>query len=221
MKSLRRHFMVALIMVLLASCSREIPGAQTPTVAAYETRIPAPTAAVTVLPRDERPNIIFILVDDLDRKLGTLEYMPHLQELMIERGMVFSDFFVSDPTCCPSRTTILRGEYTHNHEIYTSSAVEGFQKFYLLDHDSSTIATWLQAAGYRTMYLGKYLNGYPIPQDRTYVPQGWDEWYSPGRGKPYGGFDYTLNINGTLFPYGSHPDDYLIDVLSQQAEELL
>ncbi len=217
----RRIIMLTLVMVLLASCSGEIPGAQTPTAVAYETRIAAPTAAVTILPKDDRPNIILILVDDLDSKLGTLDYMPHLQELMIERGLVFSDFFVSDPTCCPSRTTILRGEYTHNHEIYTSSAIEGFQKFYLLGHDSSTIATWLQAAGYQTMYLGKYLNGYPISLDRAYVPQGWDEWYSPARGKPYTGFDYTLNINGTLAPYDADPEDYLMDVLSVQAEEFL
>jgi N-acetylglucosamine-6-sulfatase len=221
MTRLRRIFTLTLVTVLLAGCNAQIFGAQTATPAAYQTRVPVPTAAVTVLPNEDRPNIILILVDDLDSKLGTLEYMPHLQELMIEQGLVFKDFFVSDPTCCPSRATILRGEYTHNHEIYTSSAVDGFQRFYELDHDSSTIATWLQAAGYRTMYLGKYLNGYPIPVDRTHVPQGWDEWYSPARGKPYTGFDFTLNINGTLVPRGSHPDDYLMDVLSLQAEEFL
>jgi N-acetylglucosamine-6-sulfatase len=41
-----------------------------------------------------------------------------------------------------------------------------------LGRDQSTIATWLKSAGYRTKYLGKYLNGY----SGSYVPPGWDEW---------------------------------------------
>jgi arylsulfatase A-like enzyme len=209
------------MLALVAGCDLQVPVASSPVVSEYETRVPAPTARVTVLPRAERPNIILILVDDLDAKLGTIDYMPHLNELMIERGLMFRDFFISDTTCCPSRATILRGQYTHNHQIYSSSAILGFQEFYLLDHDSSTIATWLQAAGYQTIYLGKYLNGYPIRLDREYVPQGWDEWFSPARGKPYTGFDYTLNINGSLIPFGSQPQDYLMDVLSQQAGDFL
>ncbi len=221
MHPFRRAFILSITLVWISSCNVLAAVSQSPTPAAYEPRVPAPTAVVTVLPVDQRPNIILILVDDLDAKLGTIDYMPHLKELMIERGLVFSDFFISDATCCPSRTTILRGQYTHNHQIYTSSAVNGFQEFYRLDHDSSTIATWLQAAGYETIYLGKYLNGYPIRLDREYVPQGWDEWFSPARGKPYTGFDYTLNINGTLIPFGSQPEDYLMDVLSQQAGDFL
>lgn len=187
----------------------------------YASLVPLPTAEVTVLPKSDRPNIILILTDDLDNKLNTLDYMPNFRKLMIEHGLSMKDFFVTTPTCCPSRTTILRGQYTHNHEIYTSAATEGFQKFYLLNYDSSTIATWLGAAGYQTIFLGKYLNGYPIRLDREYVPQGWDEWYSPGRGKPYTGWNYTLNANGVLIPYGAQPEEYLLDVLALQMETLL
>jgi N-acetylglucosamine-6-sulfatase len=182
---------------------------------------PLPTAQVTVVPKSERPNIILILTDDLDRRLNSMEYMPNLQKLMVQNGLSFKDFYITTPTCCPSRTTILRGQYTHNHEIFTSSAVNGFQRFYLLNYDSSTLATWLQAVGYQTIFLGKYLNGYPIRLDREYVPQGWDEWFSPGRGKPYTGFNYTLNVNGTLISVDDKPEHYLLDILSTQMDEFI
>jgi N-acetylglucosamine-6-sulfatase len=209
------------VVILLTACVGIGQPSVTSTPVPYASLVPLPTVQVTVIPKTDRPNIILILTDDLDAKLDTLDYMPNLQKLMIERGLSMKDFFITTPTCCPSRTTFLRGQYTHNHEIYTSSAINGFQKFYLLHHDSSTIATWLDAAGYQTIFLGKYLNGYPIRLDRNYVPQGWDEWYSPGRGKPYTGFNYTLNVNGTLIPFEARPEEYLLDVLTLQMQNFL
>ncbi len=215
---IRRFVYLIIILLCVTACM----GPQmTGTPEAYASLVSLPTAQVTVIPKDDRPNIILILTDDLDRRLNSMEYMPNLQKLMVEHGLSMKDFFITTPTCCPSRTTILRGQYTHNHEIFTSSAVNGFQKFYLLNYDSSTLATWLQAAGYQTIFLGKYLNGYPIRLDRTYVPQGWDEWFSPGRGKPYTGFNYTLNVNGTLIPVDDKPEHYLLDVLSTQMDEFI
>lgn len=209
-------------LIIILSCVIACIGPQTTgTPEAYASLVPLPTAQVTVIPKSDRPNIILILTDDLDRKLNSIDYMPNLQKLMVQQGFSFKDFFITTPTCCPSRTTILRGQYTHNHEIFTSSAVNGFQRFYLLNYDSSTLATWLQAAGYETIFLGKYLNGYPIRLDREYVPQGWDEWFSPGRGKPYTGFKYTLNANGTLITYANQPEHYLLDVLSIQMDGFL
>jgi arylsulfatase A-like enzyme len=71
----------------------------------------------------------------------------------------------------------------------------GFQTFVENGGDQSTIATWLQDAGYNTARIGKYLVGYP--QDSTYIPPGWDEWYSTydGTGRY---FNYSLNENGTV-----------------------
>jgi len=207
--------------LILGAC---VP-ATTPSTAGEPTdfvgRSPAPTISVEVLPKGDRPNFVLILVDDLDARLGTMEHMPNVQALLVQQGLQLDGFYVTDPTCCPSRTSILRGEYTHTHQIYTSAPGEGFQRFYELDHDSSTLATWLQAAGYQTAFYGKYLNGYPLPEDRSYVPQGWNTWYSPARGKPYTGFDYTLNENGLLVSYGSEADDYLIDVLAAKVEDFL
>jgi arylsulfatase A-like enzyme len=219
----RQILPVFLCFIWLAGCSGPQSNREAPTSipTPYTIRIPAPTAPVTILPKQDRPNIILILVDDLDSKLGTIEFMPNLQKLMIKQGLSIKDFFVSDTTCCPSRSTILRGQYTHNHQVYTSNPIDGFERFYSLDHDSSTIATWLHAADYQTIYLGKYLNGYPNKSYRTYIPQGWDQWYSPARGKPYVGFNYTLNENGNLVDYVSNPQDYLLDVLSVKMQDFL
>ena len=179
-------------------------------------------ADVTVVPRSSRPNILLILVDDLDAKLGTINYMPHLQELLAAQGLSLDDFMISTPVCCPSRASFLRGQYAQNHQVLTNSTpLGGFEKFYSLQEESSTLATWLQAAGYHTVLLGKYLNGYPYPNDRTYIPPGWNEWYSPARGSPYQELNYTLNENGKLVGYGVGTRDYLTDVLSGKTVDFI
>ena len=221
MKSIYGKPVSILILILLTGCAGATSTSEPVLSTPRPTRNPVATESITVLPNENRPNFLIVLTDDLDARLGTLDNMHHVKELLIDKGTIIRDYFVSDPTCCPSRASILRGQYTHSHLIYTSEPADGFGQFYNLNYDSSTVATWLQAAGYRTIYLGKYLNGYPLPDDRTYVPQGWDEWYSPARGKPYVGFNYTLNENGLLAPYGSVAEDYLIDILSKQAEEFL
>jgi arylsulfatase A-like enzyme len=175
-----------------------------------------------VEPRSSRPNFLFIVTDDLDGRLGTLQYMPHLQELMTAQGLTFDDFLISTPVCCPSRSSILRGQYAHNHQVYTNAdPLGGFRKFHDLQNESSTLATWLQAAGYRTALFGKYLNGYPFADDRTYIPPGWSDWYSPARGTPYKEFNYYLNENGKLVGYGQGAADYMTDVLAGQVDGYL
>jgi arylsulfatase A-like enzyme len=169
-------------------------------------------------PPTVKPNIIFFLTDDQDLLLNSLDYMPHLKALITDHGAAFSHYFVPLSLCCPSRTTLLTGEYTHNHEVFTNGAPDGgFQKAYASGLESSTIATAFQGAHYRTVLLGKYLNGYPDTASPTYIPPGWTEWYVPAAGNPYTNFNYTLNENGTLVPYGSTPEDYLTDVVAGKA----
>jgi N-acetylglucosamine-6-sulfatase len=170
-----------------------------------------------------RPNIIFVLTDDLDsRSIADHEdQFPTLRRLR-EQGTAFRNFFVSLSLCCPSRTSILRGQYAHNTEIFTNDLPGGgFAKVFQRGLEGSTVATWLHDAGYRTVLLGKYLNGYPSGAGVTYVPPGWDEWYSPARGDPYSEFNYTLNENGRLVAYGSDPQDYLTNVLGFKATDFI
>src|SRR5215210_5578953 len=140
--------------------------------------------APTVAEKRGRPNIILILTDDLDAKPESISRMPNLQRYLVDRGTTFDSAFVSDALCCPSRATILRGQYPHNHRVLTNKPpLGGEERFTELGLEDSTGATWLHSEGYSTVMLGKYLNGFVPP-----VPPGWDLWY--GRGSvPVGDYE--------------------------------
>lgn len=175
-----------------------------------------------VLPMKNRPNILFILTDDLDGRLNTIDYMQNLQDLMVAHGTSLEDYFVTSPVCCPSRATTLRGQYTHNHRVYNNYAPDGgFEKFNESKEEDSTLAVWLQSAGYRTVLMGKYLNNYPYTDNREYVPPGWSEWYSPAKKNAYDGYDYVLNENGVLVAYSPAEKNYFTDVLSRKAVDFI
>jgi arylsulfatase A-like enzyme len=165
----------------------------------------------------QRPNIVFVLTDDEDFKAHA--YLPKVKALLADRGAVFDNYFVSYSFCCPSRTTAMRGQYPHNHRVVGNDIPSGgFPKFHEMGLENSTIATWLQAAGYHTALLGKFLNHYH-PQTDAPV-QGWDDWYVPGsNGHTY--FDYWMNENGTPVHYGSRPEDYLTDVMTRRTTAII
>ena len=163
----------------------------------------------------DRPNMIFVLTDDLD--LASVQKMPEIRSQLIEEGTSFENDFVSYPLCCPSRATILTGLYAHNHNVKGNYLpYGGFQKFRDEGHEENTIAARLQGSGYRTGYFGKYLNDYP-DDDPAHIPPGWDEWHVLVAETAY--FDYDLNENGEVNSYGKRPKDYINDVLSNKAIE--
>ena len=164
-----------------------------------------------------QPNVIFILTDDLD--FASAQKMPNLRSLLVEEGTSFEKAFASQSLCCPSRATILTGQYAHNHDIKGNKPPDGgFQKFRNEGLEGNTIAVRLQEeGGYRTAYFGKYLNGYPGAEPASYVPPGWDEWHGKLLGTLY--YNYGINHNGEVVSYGSETEDYFTDVLSHQATE--
>jgi N-acetylglucosamine-6-sulfatase len=162
------------------------------------------------------PSIVVILSDDED--LASHRVMARTKALIADQGATLANFFVTNSFCCPSRTTLLRGQYSHNHRVEGNDLpTGGFAKFMALGLGQSTIATWLKSAGYRTAFLGKLLNGYEPERDQP-LP-GWDEWYAVG-GK-FRNFDYTLNENGKVVAYGHRPQDHLTDVLARKAAEVI
>jgi N-acetylglucosamine-6-sulfatase len=121
----------------------------------------------------ELPNIIFVLTDD--QFPGTENLMPALKTNITNKGVKFTNMTSTFPLCCPSRATILRGQYAHNTHIYgNSSPLGGWEKFRDQGLQDSTIATWLNDAGYQTGLFGKYLNNYTD----LGIPPGWDRWYA-------------------------------------------
>ncbi|UCC71661.1 MAG: sulfatase-like hydrolase/transferase [Gemmatimonadota bacterium] len=166
----------------------------------------------TTEPIPQRPNLILILTDDLDWK--SMSYLPRLQRLA-DDGATFQNFFVTTPVCAPSRATMLRGQFAHNHGVFVNGGdVRGFDRFRDLGRESSTIATWLKSAGYRTAFLRKYMNGYP--DFASHVPQGWSEWFAVL--DKY--FDYRVNDNGRIVEYHG-TDNYETDVIASKAAEFM
>ena len=161
---------------------------------------------------------MFILTDDLSMDL--LPYMPHVLA-MEQQGLSFSNYFVSDSLCCPSRASTFTGNFPHDTGVFSNTGADGgFQKFHDLGEEQHTFAVALQNAGYRTALMGKYLNEYmQVPPSsgipENYVPPGWSEWDVAGWG--YNEYDYDLNENGTIRHYGHEPSDYLTNVLADKA----
>lgn len=63
------------------------------------------------------PNIVFIMTDDQDRRLGSLDYMPVVQRELVGKGVEFSNHYTTQALCCPSRSSLLRGQQVHNTNI--------------------------------------------------------------------------------------------------------
>ena len=159
------------------------------------------------------PNIVLILTDD--QRADTLRYMPHVRRQLGRHGLTFADGYVVNPTCCPSRASILTGNYSHTTGIYLNHSNERFGGFDAFD-DHDTIATRLHDAGYRTGLFGKYLNGYNRHVD--YVPPGWDEWFSTFRD---GYFDYKASVNGVRTSFGHARSDYGVTVLNERVHSFI
>jgi arylsulfatase A-like enzyme len=184
---------------------------------------PRALAGATPSPPTRRPNIVFVLTDDLAMNL--IRYMPAVLG-MEQAGMTFDNYFVSDSLCCPSRASIFTGNFPHDTMVLGNQGPNGgFGDFYRRGEQNATFATALQKAGYRTAMMGKFLNGYLDRQEGSdgvpdgYVPPGWNEWDVAGWGYPE--FNYEMNENGTIHDYGNQPQDYLTDVIAGKGVDFI
>lgn len=185
---------LVLALALVAAC--EGSGLGTPTAAARAAK---------------PPSIVLVLTDD--QRWDTLWAMPTVERSLVAHGVTFTRSFVANPLCCPSRSSILTGQYSHSTGVYLNSGPHGgFRAF----HDSRTIATLLHSAGYTTGLFGKYLNRYGVAAgDAHYVPPGWDRWGAFLAKTKY--YDYRLTDGRHVTGYGHDPAAYSTDVLARKA----
>ncbi len=181
----------------------------------------APPTAPSARGGQQRPNIVFVLADDLAWNL--VRYMPHVLT-MERRGETFARYFVTDSLCCPSRASILTGRLPHNTRIFSNGPRGGgYERFHRRGEERRTFATALHGAGYTTALMGKYLNGYkPAAREggpSHYVPPGWSRWDAVGDGYPE--YGYKMNSDGQIVSYGYEPRDYLTEVLSRKAVDFI
>jgi N-acetylglucosamine-6-sulfatase len=172
----------------------------------------APAAA------DAKPNIVVLMTDD--QTLASMSVMPKTTRLLGDRGTTFTRSFVGYSLCCPSRATLFTGQYAHNHGVLSNQLPSG--GYTRLDK-SNWLPLWLQAAGYRTMHVGKFLNGYGRDAPPTEVPPGWNDWHATVDPSTYSFYGYTVNENGVLRTYGaaSEPEFYSTDFFARRADELI
>jgi N-acetylglucosamine-6-sulfatase len=162
-----------------------------------------------------RPNVVVIMSDD--QTVESLRVMGNVRTLLAGQGVTFDNNFASYPLCCPSRSTFLTGQYAHNHHVMGNAPPNG--GYDRLDH-TNTLPVWLQRAGYGTVHIGKYLNGYGRVR-QTEIPPGWSEWYGSIDPSTYQFYNYTLNENGKLVKYGATPAEYQADVYTRRAVDVI
>jgi arylsulfatase A-like enzyme len=162
-----------------------------------------------------RPNVVVLMTDD--ETAAAQRYMTKTNQLIGGQGTTFTQAFATFPLCCPSRTTSLTGQYAHNHGVLHNSGP--FGGFTALDH-TNTLPVWLQAAGYRTMHVGRYLNGYEY---RHGIPAGWDDWYAAPHSAAFNYRNWKVNENGVLrsYPAPDRPQEYETDYFARRADDLI
>jgi N-acetylglucosamine-6-sulfatase len=167
----------------------------------------------------KRPNIVVVVTDDQTLDSFGPATMPRTVELMSDGGTEFTDAIATTPLCCPSRATLLTGQYAHNHG--TLANTPGYAD---LRQKADTLPVWLRRAGYVTAHVGKYLNGYKAAvDDPADVAPGWDEWHTvidPARTfvRYYG---YRLAENGDVRRVGKRPRDYITRVINRRAVDMI
>ena len=94
------------------------PGAETGPV-----QVDTTAGSVTSDPFVVQPNIVVILTDD--QRWDSLSLMPTVESELVGNGLTFTNAFVENPLCCPSRTSFLTGLDSHSTGIYANDAPYG------------------------------------------------------------------------------------------------
>lgn len=182
----------------------------------------APNLAVAAEP--DPPNIVLILTDD--QRIDTLGTMPVVTGQILNEGENFTGV-VPTSLCCPSRTSILSGRYSHNTGVYkNTSTYGGWKTFHDSGEEEHTIAVALQTAGYRTGLFGKYLNGW-VASPEDFVPPGWNAFMAirnpSGNPELSSGAYYNYLLTGTdpTQWHAKTAEDYSTDVVAAQAEQFV
>jgi N-acetylglucosamine-6-sulfatase len=161
----------------------------------------------------KKPNIILIVTDDQPASAFSSATMPRTVRRLARPGTSFSQAIVTTPLCCPSRATMLTGQYGHNTGVLANSP--GWPA---LPERNNTLPNWLRQAGYRTVHVGKWLHHYGESTERkNVVAPGWSQWHT-FLGLEY--FNYRLRVNGRSVRYRDEPGDYLTRVLNRKAAGL-
>jgi len=172
---------------------------------------------------EAKPNLLLIVTDD--QRYDSLSVMPSTRANF---DVPFRTAIVTTPLCCPSRASILTGEYAHNHGVTTNNGASVF-----IPRADESLGSWLQEEGYFTGFVGKYLNRYPLSAP---LPAGFDEahyrvWDANGLALGNGHTTFTLREFWTdsegqhdqlvEYPNEANPEPYATRVFAELATRFI
>jgi arylsulfatase A-like enzyme len=133
-----------------------------------------------------QPNIVLIQTDDQALSQFNSAVMPNVTKLLASRATRFDRAYLTTPECCPSRATLLTGQYGHNNGVLHNA-------YPLLKDKRNVLPVWLSRAGYVTAHIGKFLNAYHLHRKPLEPAPGWTQWHTMVRPPRY--YDYDLSVN--------------------------
>ena len=166
-----------------------------------------------------RPNVVLVMTDDQTQE--SIKAMTKTRAGIGVPGTTFTNSVATFPLCCPSRATYMSGQYAHNHGVVNNvPPFGGFTRF----NFANSLPVWLQQAGYRTMHVGRTLNGYGVDNPSiTDVPPGWSDWIATLDPTTYDYARWQINENGQVLalPGPDRPFEHQTDYLGRKASELV
>lgn len=145
---------------------------------------------------DVRPNIVLVMLDDAS--LSLVQSMSSARR-MTRDGASYPHSYVVDSLCCVSRSSFFTGQYPHQTGVLTNGAnlpnpfgpQGGWSAFHAYGNEQRAFNTQLQASGYATGFVGKYLNEFEIkgPAAPLPTPPGWTR-FMPIFGGAYDGWNF-------------------------------
>ncbi|KAL4783611.1 alkaline-phosphatase-like protein [Aspergillus varians] len=167
--------------------------------AASATGVPSDLLQQILAPAQQSaPNFIFIITDDQDLRLDSVDYMPSTLKHLKQEGTFFSNHFVTTALCCPSRVSLWTGLQAHNTNVTdVSPPYGGYPKFVDRGFNENFLPVWLQRAGYNTYYTGKLFNAHTV-----------DNYHSP----------YVNGFNGSDFLLDPFTYSYLNSTYQRNRE---
>lgn len=195
--------------------------ALTSTAALLATRRKAASVNIQPAPTQSRPNIIFILADDLGwgdlSCYGRPDYRTPNLDRLASQGVRFTDAYSASAVCTPTRCAFITGRYPGRTKIGLIEPLPATNHRVGLDPELPTVASLLKAGGYQTALVGKWHLGFRPEWGPN--AHGFDEFF----GVLAGAADYHLHKNGLGQPdlYENltpvERNGYLTDMLTDRA----
>jgi arylsulfatase A-like enzyme len=145
-----------------------------------------------VPPRQRPPNVLIIVTDD--QRFDMMAALPKTRAIFGRRGTRFTRAYITTPQCCPSRASIMTGQYSHNHGVLENNDGDRIRQ-------KTTLQARLKRAGYLTAMTGKYLQGRPVSES----PPFFDRWATVG----WGYYDRNFNVDGEMTPVPDYSTDFI------------